>query len=415
MWTPKAAPSDGRPRPVLFWVYGGGNVVGSTSQIGTSGGPMYDGQHLAEERDVVVVSVSYRVGSLGFLAHPALSAESPFHSSGSYGILDQIVALKWVKRNIARFGGNPERVMVFGESAGAINTCTLIASPLAHGLFSSALMESGFCAAIPLAEAEAQGAAKATSIDCADGDVAACLRAAPVADLTEAFGGGAGPALDPLAGLRIIPAGRIDGWLLSKHPLEAMRLGEHNHVPLIIGSNRDENTVFLLDKTILSCAQLESEVRAMYPSHADQILALYPCSALDPKSALVQVHTDLTFTCWSRRIARSIAAGQSEPVRRYYFTFANPTTAALGAYHTAEIPYVFGTYGVGSAPENTLSDALQGYWTRFATTGDPNGTGTTWQAWEASRDNVLELGTQIRMLDGVATARCDLWDSLTPL
>ena len=117
----------------------------------------------------------------------------------------------------------------------------------------------------------------------------------------------------------------------------------------------------------------------MYPSHADQILALYPCSALDPKSALVQVHTDLTFTCWSRRIARAIAAGQSEPVHRYYFTFTNPTSAALGAYHTAEIPYVFGTYGFGSAQENTLSDALQDYWTRFAATGDPNGTGTTWQ------------------------------------
>ena len=110
-----------------------------------------------------------------------------------------------------------------------------------------------------------------------------------------------------------------------------------------------------------------------------------------------------------------ITAGQSEPVHRYYFTYTNPTSAALGAYHTAEIPYVFGTYGFGSPQENTLSDALQDYWTRFAATGDPNGKGPTWQGWEASRDNVLELGTQVRMLDGVATARCDLWDSLTPL
>src|SRR4029079_19295729 len=158
------------------------------------------------------------------------------------------------------------------------------------------------------------GVARASAIHCAVGDVAACLRAAPLVDLTDAFGADSGSTDDALAGLRLIPAGRIDGWLLPKHPLEAMRLGEHSHVPFVIGSNRDENTVFLLAKTMLSCAQLESEVRAAYSNHADQILALYPCSPLDPKSALVQIQTDSTFTCWSRRIARALAAGQTESI-----------------------------------------------------------------------------------------------------
>jgi para-nitrobenzyl esterase len=375
---------------------------------------MYDGQNLANDRNAVVVSVSYRVGPLGFTAHPALTAESSHHSSGNYGILDQIVALKWVKRNITSFGGDAARVTIFGESAGAINTCTLLASPLAHGLFSKAIMESGFCTAITLAEREAFGVDFATSIGCTDpATAAACLRAAPLSKMTVAFDGTLPSGIDPLAAQRAIPAGNIDGWLLTQPPLAAMQ-GEHNHVPLIIGSNANENALFLITKTVLSCSAYQTEVSTSYPAHKDQILALYPCNALNPKQALIDLSTDMFFTCSARRAARAMTAGQSEPVRRYVFTYANST---LGAYHTAEIPFVFGTYkGLLPNPtEDALSTAIQTYWMGLATGGDPNaGSAVAWPAYLTAQDNALELGTNIHAIDHIATARCDFWDSVTP-
>ena len=404
VWTPTAALTDGRPRPVLFWIYGGGNVIGSTDVPNPTGGEMYDGQPLAEERDVVVVSVAYRVGGLGFLAHPALEA------SGSYGTLDQIAGLRWVQENVAAFGGDPAHVMVFGESAGGIDTCTLIASPLARGLFASAVVQSGYCAAIPHAERVALDAPRVEAAGCAEAaDVAACLRAAEVDALTPAFGELASAELLPA--LRTIPAATIDGTVLVEHPLAAIEAGRHNGVPTIVGTNADESALFLAAEVVLTCGAYEDHVRALVPGAADRVLAAYPCAPLDPKRALVALETDATFTCPTRRLARALD-GAGTPVHRYYFTYDG--VSPLGAYHTAEIPYVFGTYATPlSLPvEHTLSDLLQGYWTRLAATGDPNGDGAP--TWAEGGDDVLELASAPGTLNDLLAARCDLWDELTP-
>jgi para-nitrobenzyl esterase len=414
IWTPVGALTDGGNRPVMFWIYGGGNVTGATN-IPLLGVNFYDGKRLAENRDVVVVSVAYRVGALGFMAHPALTEESPHKSSGNYAILDQIAGLKWVQTNIARFGGDPKRVMVFGESAGAINICTLIASPLAKGLFSSALMQSGFCVAVTLAEREALGATYVTGAGCDQAaDLLKCLRSA---SLDAFFPTSWAPDKDPLDGQRKIPAGNIDGWLLEQHPLDAIEKGTHNHVPLVVGSNSDEHAIFFASKVVLSCAAYAAEVGQLFPTHKDKLLQLYPCSPLDPKKAIVEIYTDSFFTCHARRAARAAVKGQQQSVYRYLYSFVGGAYWWLGAYHTAEIPYVFGTYksALSLPAEDALSAAIQGYWSRFAATNDPNAEGAvSWGTYDPVRDNALRLDTNIGLEEGIATERCDFWDTITP-
>ncbi len=415
IWTPHKALTDGVKRPVLFWIHGGGNSIGATN-ASIFGRNLYDGQHLADKRDMVVVSVSYRVSTLGFLAHAALSKESPQGSSGNYGVLDQIAGLKWVQRNVARFGGDPARVMVFGESAGAINTYTLVASPLAKGLFSAALMQSGFCVAIKLAERVTLSASLAAKVGCDKvADVPACLRGVKLADIVPIHTPGGNK--DPLNEFREIRAGNIDGWLLKEHPLATIEKGAHNAVPLVVGSNADEHSVFLVSKVIPGCLAYATEVGKLFTQHKTKLLALYPCKPLEPKRALIDLYTDLVFTCHARRALRAAAKGQTKPIYRYYYTFAAGPLKLLGAHHGAEIPYVFGTYDrlLATLAEDTLSAALQGYWTRLAAKGEPNTGGVvSWGAYDAKRDNALRLDKTITEQEGIASARCDFWDTITP-
>jgi para-nitrobenzyl esterase len=291
VWTPSSR-GPSASLPVLVFIYGGGFELGSSNEQLIPGltGNLYDGRTLAETQKVVVVTYNYRLAALGFLAHPALSAESPNGASGNYGLLDGISALKWVQRNARAFGGDPSRVMLFGESAGAISTCSLLASPLAHGLFSSALMESGWCAAAPLTRRYTRGQHIAQAVGCAAvPDVAACLRAVSVDSIVQADGSPFGLVTDLINGpidlsiyhdLHFGPT--VDGYVLPDAPLSLIAQGKHNHVPVVMGSNSQEGAMFALPWTITSCSDYSNRLALNVGALAPEFEAAFPCNLFDP-------------------------------------------------------------------------------------------------------------------------------------
>jgi para-nitrobenzyl esterase len=418
LWVPAEQPA-GAALPVLFFIHGGGNVQGAASDQLGDGSFFYDGAALAASRQAIVVTMNYRLGPLGFLALPELAAESPHGSSGNYGILDQVAALEWVRSNIASFGGDPARVLAFGESAGALDTCMLLASPLAAGLFSSALMQSGACVAMTNADARAFGAQVVAACGCAAAsDVAACLRALDGNAVVAAL-----PQPIDLAGKQGGYQPSVDGWVLLEPPLDALAGGRHNRVPVVVGANSDETARAV---PLITEAQYQQSVLQLAGNSqllADRILAEYPSSEYggSPRRAYVALTSDAKFICTARWAARALAAGQEEPVFRYYFThpYTNGTAGLLqlGAYHAAELPYVFGNLGIAgyvpTAGELALGATIQGYWSRLAATGDPNGEGAVaWPSYDAASDPFLLLDDPVAAGAGVRARQCDFWDSL---
>lgn len=414
VWTPKAPASA--PRPVLFFIHGGGNTQGASSNE-ASGAKLYDGALLAERGDAVVVTVQYRLGPLGFLALPELSAQAATQSSGNLGLLDQIHGLQWVQKNIAAFGGDAARVMIFGESAGAVNVCALYASPAAKGLFARALMQSGACVAQKLVDAEAAGIAFAKALGC-DGttDRVACLAQLEaktlVANLKSPLSGGVagGAGFGPV----------IDGHVLPAAPLDLIKAGTHNKVPFIVGANANETapTVPVGTVTPLAVTLALSKFPEPYRS---QLLAIYPpgASNAEARASWIRATTDSQFICQARAAARAAKAGQSEPVYRYFFSHTLPGIAGLlGAFHGLELFYVFQTiersdYATQATADDTAVTAqLLGYWTRFAATGDPNGSGAVaWPTYDAASDPYLELAAPAKAGQGLRTTACDVWDA----
>jgi para-nitrobenzyl esterase len=398
LWAPAAA---GAPRPVMVWFHGGGNSQGSAAD------PLHDGRRLAIAGDVVVVTASYRLGQLGWLADAALVDGPGGGRRGNWGLLDQIAALDWVQANVAAFGGDPARVTIFGESAGGRDVCTLLATPGSAGRFQRALIQSGACKFLDrIAAAQATADEVAAALGCT-GDAmarAACLRAAPVEAMTRA----AAAPVGALAASKFGPV--VDGAVLPEQPEAAMLAGRHHAVPLALGANADETAREV--PAGLTQPQYEAAVRAQYGAIAEQVLAHYPPTPT-PRAAYVRLTTDARFVCPSRQIARHADAGQAAPVYRYFFQYA-PTV--LGAVHGIDVPYVFGTFDavivngqpyVPTAADLALSAAIQGYWTRFARTGDPAGT-PAWPA-QAAGDPVLVLDRTITTAAGVRAADCDFW------
>jgi para-nitrobenzyl esterase len=394
VWAPSGAAN---PRPVMVWIHGGGNVAGSAIDA------IYDGRRLAEAGDVVVVSINYRLGQLGFLADAGLAVGG---SVGNYGILDQIAALRWIHDNVAAFGGDPSTVMVFGESAGARDTCTLLATPGSAGLFHRALIESGSCKFI---DTVAEGQTVADRVVAALGcDVAsdriACLRAATPEALTRAAAAPAGVLDSATFG----PV--LDGVVLAEQPEAAILAGRHHAMPIAIGANSEETGREA--PATLTLAQYQTLVRAQYGAIADRVLQQYPGTPT-PRAAYVRVTTDSRFVCPSRQIAIHADLGQSPSVFRYFFTHQ---AAAVGAVHALEIPYVFGTFSSvivngnpyqPTAADLRISTAMQGYWTRFARTGDPGGT-PAWPAHDPT-DPVIVLDDPVTTTTGVRAVDCDFW------
>lgn len=298
----------------------------------------------------MVVTVNYRLGALGYLALPELAAESPHGVSGNYGILDLVRALEWVHDNIAAFGGDPGRVLLFGESAGAVDTCVLFASPLAKGLFHAALMQSGGCDMPLVARALSDGEQFVAKTPCAgEEDRLACLRGLSADEVTLALPGHIALGdVDFGPGQPLKYGPHVDGWVLSGPPLDVISTAGHNHVPFAVGSNADE-VEKAMGVTVATVGEYEAAVGTAFAFYGDAavqaVLQAYPAADFEsPQQALVTLVTDLKFTCPARTIARAARKGQTEAVYRYFFTRRPDTPKGdLGAFHGIELMYLFHT------------------------------------------------------------------------
>ncbi len=390
VWT--AAADGAAPSPVLIYIHGGGFGEGSGSVA------VYDGERLAL-KGLVVVTINYRLGVLGFLAHPELTAESAHGASGNYGLLDQVASLEWVKGNIAAFGGDPDNVTIAGQSAGAISVYLLTASPLAAGLFHRAIVQSGpgglasfglsstRTMAVPLAEAEARGVELAAARGAAS---LRELRAMPVDSLTAAPGA---------PSVRLGPV--IDGYFLPNDIATIYARSEQNDVPLLTGFNADEASAFPGYGTA-TVEQFRTTARRRYGDSADTFLSLYPAST-DEDAGIAQMSSQRDAAAVALGLLAAERASTSETdAYLYYFERAIPWPEhpEFGAFHTAEVPYVFNNLESLDRPweqvDRDLADAVATYWANFAATGDPNGYGLPiWPAYGAAPGALMVLGEQL--------------------
>jgi para-nitrobenzyl esterase len=339
--------------------------------------------------------------------------------------LDQIAALTWVQRNILAFGGDPTRVALFGQSAGSVDVCTLVASPLAKGLFSSAILESGGCVGEsgPQAQSFAQTWAMKAHCDTAS-DPAACMRALDGNAVTLV----APDPADVASSHQTSYQPNVDGVALGDVPHEVIATGKHNHVPLVFGSNSDETSLSLAQSFPqgMTDAQYQAAVLAFVggnQSAADAVVGEYPTSSYaSPLEAFIQVSTDAKFVCTTRYDARAAAAGQTDAgVWRYFFVHhlesAGATVGALGAWHGLELAFVFRDLGASgytpTSAETSLADAIEGSWTSLASSGDPGAGGAAaWPHYDATNDTTVQLDDSIQTVNGVRKAQCDFWDHL---
>jgi para-nitrobenzyl esterase len=383
----------GRRLPVMVEIHGGGFIIGSPP----------NGTHLAAAGHVIMVSIHYRLGILGFLANKALGAHS-----GDYGLQDQQAALRWVKRNIAQFGGDPHNVTLFGQSAGGASVCDAAVSPTAAGLFQKGISESGFynywvdtiwprsdCKSQLLTEAQAQqaGASFAAKVGCGTAtDVAACLRAVPVQTLIA----NGGQVLDPTAGGTIGPT--INGTTLPMSAAKAFILGRLNKIRLMIGVARDEFNGGVYTTLVANTpAQYRALVRQQFGALAPTVMALYPLSRFPDSSPFIAYRTvmaDSASVCPAlvadRRLAKHI------PVYAFENDNADtPTTSTLplGAYHNAENPFLFQSATATFDPNQTaFGDQVVAEWTGFARTGNPTVAGTPrWTRYTTNHRLVMSL------------------------
>jgi para-nitrobenzyl esterase len=403
VWTPEW-PSK-HALPVMVWLHGGSNRVGSGAQSS------YNGVSLTA-RGIVLVTINYRLGVLGFFSHPELSAKSPHHSSGNYGLLDQIAALRWVHENIAQFGGDPQNVTLAGESAGAINAAMLMTSPLADGLFRRVISESGpaFNPAQTLSQAEALGKAVG---ELAPGD----------------------PHRTPLERLRALSAAEVeklliqakahlaadtssftmDGWVLPQSPRKAFLSGSIQKVDLLIGLNGRELSAFRLAAAAAgkssgnekggagsgSLKQFSDAARPFYGIWTKPAIALYVANILVRRAAGTdQAANDIVGACpVGAMAALTNDAGQQVFVYRFDRSIPGKGEGELGAFHSLEIPYVFGALRdpawqwLPFTPDDaSLSNLIQTYWTNFVKSGNPNAQGLpNWPAWSDGKKEFLEI------------------------
>jgi para-nitrobenzyl esterase len=362
------APADARGAPVFFWIHGGALVSGSSREA------MYDGKRLAG-RGVVVVSINYRLGVLGWLAHPALGAETPQRISGNYGLLDQVAALRWVRANIAAFGGDPANVTIAGESAGGLSVMYLLESPLARGLFHKAIAQSAYMVSMPELKRSVFGM---PSGEAAGQMLAGALQAPDIA----AMRGMDAQTLTNTAATLFAPFGVVDGLVLPQQMVSAFDEGRQAPVPLLAGFNQGEirSLTVLAPKAPATAADYEAGIRERYGDLADEFLRLYP--AADYKESILATTRDALYGWTAERLARKQTA-LGQPAFLYLFDHGYPAAddAGLHAFHAAELPFVFGTFDrtpprwprVPDTPaERALSDAMLDYWTSFARTGRPS-------------------------------------------
>ncbi len=389
-------------KPVFFWIHGGGNFSGSSSE------PRYDGQFLAR-RGIVVVTFNYRLGSFGFFSHPQLARESPYGTSGNQGLLDQLAALKWVRDNIASFGGDPNRITIGGVSAGAIDLSVLMTTALSKGMFHGAIGQSGAVGSIPVlltaAQAEKQCEMHATRWGVPAGHSLADIRAVAATDILKVEPPGVAPYLNVT----------IDGYLLREDPVKVFAAGRQHRVPLLYGSAARD---FLSARTT---GDINAAIIAAYGPMARRAEALYSGEDSLYGSAWVQWVTDTSFRCPT--VLECIwHAATGQPVFQYEFARAPQQTPPRLSLHANDATYVFGTLGHGSygtnlgqlnytAVDRQISEQMQQYWTNFITTGNPNGGRLpVWPRFASSKRAYLQFNdVGITSAKNLRGAYCDLF------
>jgi para-nitrobenzyl esterase len=392
-----------KPLPVMVFIHGGGNTVGSAADA-VMGTQLYDGETLASQ-NVIVVTLNYRLGALGFLAHPALKSKDGLE--GNYALLDQIAALKYVRDNIANFGGDPGNVTLFGESAGAINTLALISSPLAKGLFHRAIIESGFLNDLPLVQAEKQGADFAKAAKC---ETAECLRALSASDVVGIYNGMSQAALQSAGAT-------IDGVVLKESVLGAMRAGRAMNIPVIIGSNADEMRT-LMDAVVPNASLITDQeltkllIQNYGAEKAAKIEAEYRSKDYEkPARRLEEILGDSFVHCPTREISRALSQYNSQTYRYVFSHVAeNIYLSPYGAGHGLELPYVFGNMSmmVYSRAEFALSQNIRNWWTTFAETGEPDVLNQP--AWKpVAGDAYMNIDTTSGLKTAFRQDRCEFW------
>jgi para-nitrobenzyl esterase len=398
IWT-STLPGKLEKKPVLVWIHGGGFVGGSGACA------VYDGKAMAEQ-GIVYVTINYRLGIFGFLAHPELTAESGHKSSGNYGLLDQVAALQWVRQNIAAFGGDPAQVTIAGQSAGSFSINALVASPLAKGLFHRAIAQSGGILGSerikPLEEAEKSGlalaaAAKLTSI--------AAMRQLTPEELLE------------LAGK--VPFGSFapvrDDYVLQKDLLKWFRDGKHNDVPLLTGWVTGDAD--LMGAGTANLERYRKAISEKYGPDAEQVLAVFPGS----NNAEAQASASKLSLCEFAALPSHLWAGfNSGKSYLYQFSFVptdKPGFPNYGAFHTSEVPFAYHTLSQWKRPwkkrDYDMETILSSYWVNFIKTGDPNGKNLPrWDAYEKSTGKIMELGEQVILRSGQMKKELDLLEKL---
>lgn len=391
IWSPAKTPADNLP--VMVWIYGGGFSFGATSE------PVYTGENLAG-KGVILVSIAYRVGQLGYLALPELSAENPHHVSGNYGLLDMVAGLEWVKKNIRAFGGNPDKVTIFGESAGGIAVSMLCTSPLAKGLFHGAISQSG----------GSFGPARATTYP---GENLKTLSFAEKQGLEFMEKAGA----HNLAELRNIPADKlpmgfgmpgawpiIDGYVIPEDQHELYQKGKYNHTPVLIGYNSDEGASFSPPKT--PQAYIEG-TNKRYGKFADELIKAYPVEENRVPKTARDLARDAAFG-WHTWSWANLQAQTSKSKVYYYYFDQHPDFPkdspryGYGSPHGQDVGFVFGHINPNSQEKTStdadISEKIMTYWTNFAKYGDPNGKGVpTWEAFTNKKTGVMHFQQKAMM------------------
>jgi para-nitrobenzyl esterase len=410
VWRPK---KEGK-LPVMIWIHGGAYYGGSGDS------PMYWGDRLAEAGDLVVVTINYRLSVFGFFAHPDLRKEDPNDATGGQGSLDQVAAINWVHQNIENFGGDPENVTIFGESAGGWSVCTMLATPLNKGKFSRAIIESGGCEiSQSLEKGYDQSRGIAELLGCSPDDLQ-CLRAVPAEKLIKK---GVGSMIK-----RIVFMPHHDGYLLTDTPLAMIRAGNYNKVPLMAGSNRHEaDALTMFEPKIYNARPSQyGKPRNRYVEVTDEenqrLVELYPLSEYDkPRNAYGAMLTDSILGC-PTYLGTASAAQHQEDVYYYRFDYDDFTGGGLvGAVHAMEIVFIFDTFDrrpinllynqKNTEEAKPLTRIIQGYWVNFAKTGDPNGAGLPeWPRFDLESQKVQALDLNTRTETAKVSDKCAFWD-----